>query len=311
MRSYECEDPRDKVYAGLGMAMDVNEDDIIPDYAKICSELYTDIVRFYVSEMNSHTLDFPGETLRSALGIAFEYQHDCALPSWVPDWSFPVSMHPFEKNLNPDAYGEREKAYNASGTLMGTCYIDGRSLHVQGLVLDQITHVTSISEWNLATGGLDIERLWATSYPDKPYFNRETIMEAYNHTLAADTGRKNSESDCELSRGFAIDWELVERNKTDMTAAERRRQSWMLVDIKMLTFGRQLFTTSCDFMGLGPAADQVGDEVCVLLGGQVLYVLRNLIDSHFEVVGECYMHGMMDCQACEDRGLLIKEIVLV
>lgn len=40
IRSQHCEDPRDKVCAALGMAMDVNEDDIIPDYMKSFEEVY-------------------------------------------------------------------------------------------------------------------------------------------------------------------------------------------------------------------------------------------------------------------------------
>jgi hypothetical protein len=34
-------------------------------------------------------------------------------------------MHPLEKVLDIDAYGEILTAYNASGTLTGNCYIDG------------------------------------------------------------------------------------------------------------------------------------------------------------------------------------------
>jgi hypothetical protein len=311
MRAYRCEDPRDKVYAALGMAMDVNEDDIIPDYRKPYSEVYTDVVRFFISELNSRPLDFLGEIVRSAPGTTFEHQHDSSLPSWVPDWTFRVSMHPFEKVLDPDAYGEISKAYNASGMLTGNCYIDDRALRVQGSVLDQITQLSNICEWNLATRGLETERSWAPEHPNSPYFNGETIMEAYNHTLAADIGRQNMDSDSKLSRGFAIDWELVEREVAHMTPAERRRKSWMLVDVKMMAFGRRLFRTSRGFMGLGPAAAQVGDRICVLLGGQVLYVLRHLKDSHFELVGECYVHGMMDGQACEDGGFSNQEIILV
>jgi hypothetical protein len=73
MRAYACEDPRDKVYAALGMAMDVNEDDIIPDYRRTCLEVYIDVVRFFISEMNNCPLDFLGEILRSALGTTFEH----------------------------------------------------------------------------------------------------------------------------------------------------------------------------------------------------------------------------------------------
>jgi hypothetical protein len=311
MRAYICEDPRDKVYAALGMAMDVDENDIIPDYRKTYPEVYTEVVKFFVSKPNNGPLDFLGDIVRSAAGTTFEHVYDSSLPSWVPDWKFRVRMQPLEKVLDVDAYGQNSNVYNASGVLTGSCYIDGKSLRVQGFILDQISQLSTICEWNLASGGLDIERSWAPEPSKKLYFNGHTIMEAYNHTLAADTGRKDLNSDSQLSRGFSIDWELAERKSTSMTASERQRQSWMLIDIKMMTFGRRLFTTRGGFMGLGPAAAQVGDKVYVLLGGQVLYVLRDHGESQFEFVGECYVHGMMDGQACSDKSLSPEEIVLL
>jgi len=45
LRSFKCEDPRDKVYASLGMAADVSESDILPDYVKSIEEVYTVVVR--------------------------------------------------------------------------------------------------------------------------------------------------------------------------------------------------------------------------------------------------------------------------
>ena len=136
-------------------------------------------------------------------------------------------------------------------------------------------------------------------------------MEAFNHTIVADIGRRNFQSDSDLSRGFAIDWDLVGQDRKYLTAEERRRQSWMLVDTDMVTFGRRLFETSRGFIGLGPAAAQIDDEICLFLGGQVCYVLRCRKDGHHEFIGECYVHGMMDGQACEDESFSIRKIVLI
>jgi hypothetical protein len=77
---------------------------------------------------------------------------------------------------------------------------------------------------------------------------------------------------------------------------------------------RRLFATSNGRIGLGPATLEVGDKICVLLGGEVLYVLRrtgdgNLIHgqeqqgvqgkqpSHvqekFSLIGQVYVRGLM------------------
>jgi hypothetical protein len=312
IRGYDCEDPRDKLYAALGMAMDVNENDIVPDYTKSPTAVYRDVVDFYISKSNGHSLDFLGDVRRSVPGTAFEFQPLSRLPSWVPDWTFKGYMFPFEKYLDSDAYGQREKAYNATKMSNGHCYIDGGHLCLQGSVLDHIARVSTTCEWNLASGGLKAERLWIPKDPGKPYFTGETSMEAFNHTIVADIGRKYYQTESEvLSRGFAIDWDIIEQDRDDMTARERQKQSWMLIDMKATTFGRRLFETSRGFMGLGPPGAQVGDQVCLLLGGQVLYVLRDREDGYREFIGECYVHGMMDGQACEDKSFSIRDIVLV
>jgi len=66
-----------------------------------------------------------------------------------------------------------------------------------------------------------------------------------------------------------------------------------------LTCARRLFAiTVGDLMGLVPKSAQVGDEIFLLAGGQVLYILRPQGDS-FAFVGECYVHGLMDGEALE------------
>lgn len=311
IRAYECEDPRDKLYSALGMAMDVYEDDIVPDYTKPWPAVYSDIVRFYISKLDDHSLDFLGEVWRSAPGTTFEHHHDKKLSSWTPDWTFTASLHPFEKVLNSDDYGGSKNVYNAAGMSHGNCYIDGSHLCLQGLLFDRITRVSTICQWNLAAGGIDTEQSWKPESAGKLYFTGETLMGAFNHTIVADVGRRNLESDWDLSRGFAMDWDLIEQDRNKLTAEERQRQSWMLIDTKMMTFGRRLFETSRGFIGLGPAAAQIDDEISLLLGGQVWYVLRAREDGHHEFVGEAYVHGMMDGQACKDESFSIRDIVLV
>lgn len=136
-------------------------------------------------------------------------------------------------------------------------------------------------------------------------------MEAFNHTMVADIGRRNLQSISDLSRGFAIDRELVGQDSNNMTAEERQRQNWMLIDTKMMTFGRRLFETSRGFIGLGPAAARMGDQICLLLRGQVLYALGPRENSHYEFIGECYVHDMMDDQSIQDESFSVKDIVLL
>lgn len=56
---------------------------------------------------------------------------------------------------------------------------------------------------------------------------------------------------------------------------------------------RRLISLDTDLLGIGPAEAEVEDLVCILGGLQVPLILR-AVEDHFIIVGECYVHGIMD-----------------
>lgn len=58
---------------------------------------------------------------------------------------------------------------------------------------------------------------------------------------------------------------------------------------------------SKDTWGLGPIMLEVGDIVCVLLGGNLPFVLRNRDNDEYCLVGESYVHGLMDGEAVRGK----------
>lgn len=54
---------------------------------------------------------------------------------------------------------------------------------------------------------------------------------------------------------------------------------------------RRMFTTRDGLIGLGPEALQTRDCIALCKGGKVPYVLRKVPEG-YELVGECYMHGI-------------------
>jgi hypothetical protein len=78
---------------------------------------------------------------------------------------------------------------------------------------------------------------------------------------------------------------------------------------------RRFAYTRRGWMGLVPEATQVGDSVAVLLGGQMLYVLRHsgAEGGRFQLIGEGYIYGMMDevaMELVESNECAIKKIVM-
>jgi hypothetical protein len=57
--------------------------------------------------------------------------------------------------------------------------------------------------------------------------------------------------------------------------------------------------TANGYMGWAPAGAQKGDIVCIFLGGDVPFIIRPLSDGHYHLLGDCYIHGIMEGQAME------------
>lgn len=84
---------------------------------------------------------------------------------------------------------------------------------------------------------------------------------------------------------------------------------------------RKFFITSKGFFGIGPGALKEGDRVAVLLGSDVPFVIREADpdsldptmpvphDTKFKLVGECYVHGLMQGQAV--RGQEIERNIIL
>lgn len=69
--------------------------------------------------------------------------------------------------------------------------------------------------------------------------------------------------------------------------------------------GRKFAITERGFMCLVPPLTETGDEIGIIYGMDVPFVIRRREDcpdrdADFDLVGECYVHGMMDGEALED-----------
>ena len=76
--------------------------------------------------------------------------------------------------------------------------------------------------------------------------------------------------------------------------------------------GRRLFKTRSGLLGIGPEDCKVGDSIVVFLGGRTPFVTRPVtrIDSpdskkfFCELVGDCYVHGIMDGSATRESRVM-------
>ncbi len=60
-----------------------------------------------------------------------------------------------------------------------------------------------------------------------------------------------------------------------------------------ICYGRRLFRTDAQRFGIGHEALRIEDEIWLLAGAQVPFILRRRPDGKFTLIGEAYVDGMM------------------
>jgi len=66
--------------------------------------------------------------------------------------------------------------------------------------------------------------------------------------------------------------------------------------------GRSLFKTTTGLKGVGPQCLEEGDQICVLHGAAVPFVIRSDGAGGFLLVGECYVHDIMSGEVIQQLG---------
>lgn len=83
-RRFQTTDPKDKIYGLLGLASDVEQLDILPDYTKSVEEIYTEVASKILSDGDFRLL----QACQHKDGRVLK------LPSWVPDWRLDLLSSP-------------------------------------------------------------------------------------------------------------------------------------------------------------------------------------------------------------------------
>ena len=62
---------------------------------------------------------------------------------------------------------------------------------------------------------------------------------------------------------------------------------------------RRPFLSTSGYVGLLPVHSKPGDLICIIFGAIVPFVLRKLDNGQYELIGEAYVHGIMDGEYLE------------
>jgi hypothetical protein len=298
----QASDPRDKIYAMLGLPnldSDPDHGDLFlePDYSLTTRQVYTTFARRVIAKE---------QTLRLFSTVQHDPKNGIGSPSWVPQWEPPRTepllpfgilvnrMPPFDLFEDPLRPWDTDMLF-LRGITIGTVADQSRARSSNAVDIDQkmdwttviyrVEQILNSQSRELTLGQLKI-LCWTLTV------GRGNDLWG-NHINHWDTFQSLW---LEARRNFsARTWHLIGENLADDSDPPYTFHQYL----GSATYGRRIFVTQDGDIGLGPAILEPDDIVVLLFGGFTPYVLRS-IDDHYILVGECYMHGQMDGAGIED-----------
>lgn len=291
MRARIATDPRDKVFALLNVACDVKDTDLRADYGKSHAEVYAMTAKWLLRRTKS--LGF----------LSFVEKKDKPdLISWVPDFRY----KDFLNFLHQPAQVLRgiHRIYNASGTTKAKIITEEsmfqlsvRGIYV-GTIVDQTeppgnmlnnialgARVLDGGEWEIFALTCAIDGIYQpTGEPIDLAYHRLRIWDKVPGEVSR-RQRKAPPTKIEPPRP-----ETISYNGSNISGPIASVAMAILTG----TTRKRLFKTDTGYMGLAHRSCQIGDQIYVLMGGDMPFVLRSLGGNFFGFGGESYVHGLMD-----------------
>jgi hypothetical protein len=343
---YQATDPRDKIYAVLGLYDHLNFDiSILPDYSVSVESLYCAFGRAHIRSIG------PQELLRYS-GLGHEIPRSYDLPSWAPDWDgisklkiFGYLMHGF--NTGGDLHIRVNKRCSVG---------EQNELHTYGSICDSVSKIEPI----MSAGSIELYQfcvIYCSLHGKANYKTGIHPLQAIFYTvIMMDPNLKDEHSGSkeEVDRTFAemisFFWQILDvlhvepqdevglaiqnfmyglinytiRCSQDPDSGlptmemireevEKHKTTLSMLEktVRVLSYYR-LFHTSNGYLGVAPRNLLPGDLVCAVQNCSFPILLRKE-QSHYVHVGACFVLGLMNGEAeklIEEGHTSIQEFVI-
>jgi hypothetical protein len=318
-RHLGASDPRDKIYALLGLG----KHDISPDYSMSPSSVFTDfalqmigLVTNEASQLATLGLDISSRdpAVRHAMVMLscagrLNQRPSPRLASWVPDWSVDLQARPL-------IFGIGNQKFSAGGSRLGLFdWHPDSGLQLCGKFIDTVHQAGKV---RLEHNDLDSPALShaciAEWWREAQAIALARIVRSPGssaHLDAFDALRKNTlicrhgyytggGEDAPHRHGNLLD---------ESESAAEPEHSAMRTLVLGPTRGRVIFVSGTGWLGLAPWGTVEGDVVFVAVGADVPYVLRAREDG-YELVGECYVQGIMEGEAMGMDWIAVQDVMV-
>ncbi|WAO89022.1 HET domain-containing protein [Fusarium falciforme] len=355
-RFRQASDPRDKVYALLGL-IDADADNsagsfaIEADYRLSTSQVYCHATRQLLLQLGN----------LNVLG-ACTPTTNLELPSWVPDWSAPSGPRP----LMHDARGKLRQTHASCGTKATPRFTDDRLLVLAGHEVMTITYVSPVLHrlqrdgsgfkpikagdtlmarlaslgqlfmlvmaiyWELSSVVPHLATFWdweafaqkssvsSKSSQDTPstdpgFEDGYDPLAVYWQTLCVGTftsGGRHATAQLfyswrsSLRPVFHLHQWRVDSLFRPLAFLGYVMRTWRdyseFASLLEPVYERRLGRGENGFLALLPGDAEVGDRIVLVKGGRVPLLLRRDGEGQYRLVGEAYVHGIMDGEMFEE-----------
>ncbi|KAK3985494.1 HET-domain-containing protein [Cladorrhinum sp. PSN332] len=322
-------DPRDKIFAVLGVVdLPIASR---PDYSKKWQDVYTTAMKDVLSE---------SKDLRAYHYLPINNPDGSnGLPSWVPNFGQKGGEAPAIRRLCFGSGGAPEDPvhqiayrplYFAGLTshwisIPNRIVFEGNDkiLKLKGLRYDSVSKMggqaplegtlrNEIMKWRSLVSGLQTPYGLGTSETTNEAFWRTVCLDCKVHFFHPDITIKDNPRD--------VRRRLNSPDKLIPPRSPREQERLLLALDEQVEWnegfqpGRVFFFTSKGHMGMGPPWMKVGDVIAVLIGSETPFIIREICPSRYHLIGQCYLHGIMDGEAIEtplQKGFGLEDIRIV
>jgi hypothetical protein len=315
-----CSRDHDKVYGLMGMLPNAVREYLIPSYDDSVNECFTSLARLWITGRGD--LEILSQCTKT---------RDLGLPSWVPDWRCTQHLRLFTGANSPYRAGADLEAFSLFSE-------DRKVLTTRGILIDKVDGLGSRS----AGGTHGIEGVQQPQFCSNAYGPNENLSEALWRTLVGNittAGHPAKAEDGNILRVPLSDldsplkiedstqsvrvrqFQEFIRRSAELQVAGRKLESYLdpteslssinisnpfptsaLEQAYRFSRLRRLATTESGYLAMVVDEALSGDVICVLLGSDVPIVLRETSNHSYEIVGACYIHGLMNGEVMEKAG---------
>ena len=313
LRARTCSDARDHIFGLLGIAQDEIAVRIRADYRKSVITIYTEVAEMLISRYGLEILVYcqipPGCAAEFVSGTRRGHEYSTcteeinqpdSYPSWVPQWGAELKM-PFRGFIRNDL-SELANDYRASERICveprPLSVHNSRILKCVGASLDEIEVILVSPERNsppivwfkaIASMIAESEVYQSSSDKEQAIWRTPCADQVWGTDRDRSTKRRARETDGEKYTQFVntcSTWSLNAPPPDVLAYVQLIRM--------YLSQGRRVYATRKGYLGLGPPGIRSGDVVCILATAKVPHVLRRVDSNYHSLVGESYVHCVMD-----------------